>query len=324
MFRKNSAYYANMTYAFIAVLIAIFKIDILPFFTSFYSMFLCAFFLTNRQKKSFSPRLLLSDFALLVWTLSYPFTVLLLKPNMYVVEKNFSLFLFCIPSFLFFITLILFISSKKFEHTSNHSSINILISSLSILIILSSIFRNPYRGVFNHHTLLLFIFYLSISFLGASILTYFYNKVYSLYKYLYLVSLVVFLLATVLYFFRICKETVFYNLDYILFAFFPFLYNYSYIKAKESVSRSSRTSNINILNKIYHFYFSSNVVFFMSLYLLSLFLHLASFINKNTFFILLGLSVFNLTVNLIFSYGYFNEQIVKKEKEENVKLELYV
>ncbi len=313
-----------MAYGFLAVLIAIFKINILPFYTAFYSAFLCVFFLTNRRKKAFSPRFLLSDFALLVWTFAYPYTVLFLKPDMQIDEKNFSLFLFCIPAFLFFITLILFITSKKLEHTANHSSINILISSISILIILSSVFENSKHNEFNNHTLLLFIFYLSISFLGASILTYFYNKVYKTYKYIYLSSLMIFLIATVIYFFRICKGVSYYHIDYILFAFFPFFYNYAYIKAKETVSRSPDSNNMKIINKIYHFYFSSNVVFFMSLYLVSLFLRISSLIDEHTFFILLGLSVFNLTVNLIFSYGYFNEQIVKKEKEENVKLELYV
>ncbi len=331
MSEKTNSLYINIAYVVLSVIIAFFNINTLPYLTCFYSFLLCVMFFVirkNNKNKKFYNSLLYSDIGFLVWVFFYLSTYLLITNNISLATKNYSLLFFLIPILLFFITIFSFIIKNSFEYRVSQYLINLFISCATIFVFLASL-HIPYLSsdVFSN-SIYIYAFIISNSLLTASILVYRYKEGIKANRntfrnYLFL-AVICFIFGNLLFYLRIYYAISFYQLDYILYAIFPLLYSFR-IKVYDPVQKENvNKASLNSSEKQYTHYFSYNIAYFFMLFSVYTLTYLLGLISPQIYYTLFGLLLFNLSINLMFSYGYFNEKIVSKQKQENLKLELQV
>ncbi len=335
MIEKANSFYMNITYIIFSIIIVFYNISILPYLTCFYSVLLCILFFVKRKKnteKTFYESLLYSDIAFFIWIYIYLFTYIISFNSVSLTTKNYSLLLFSLPVFLFFITLLSFVLKNSFEYRMSQSLINLFISAVAIFIFFVSLNVSSLNFSTVSHNVYIYIFILHNSFLASSILVYYYKEKTKLdsdiFKNYLVLATCCFILGNLFFCVRIYYSVSFFGLDYIFYAIFVLFYSFR-IKTANLVDDSkdkndNLCSNLNANDKQYTHYFSYNITYFFLQFLIYTVVYVFDLINPYVYYSLFGLLLLNLSINLMFSYGYFNDKIVSKEKEANLKLELKV
>lgn len=328
MLRRFNIFYSGIIFGFIATFIYGYNAEILPIFTALFCVFMFSLFLLEGAYKKNLKEGIFVYLSFGLWSVLY-FSVLLLNQSYDgAIFKNAVILILSLCAVLFSVTMIKFIFSRDFEVNYLQSINNLMTTSFILFIWFYLVFLPKEIELYGESKFFIYIFLVTHSVFASAILTFMHRENERKYRkssgLLLILSLISYLLATLIFFRRFYFSLLLHNMDYILYAVFAFLF---ILSLKDIFSKEKVIPNISInltFDKTYSSHFSSNILLFSFLFLISTALLLSGNISKNSYYILLGLLVLNLTTNLIFSYGYFNEKIVEKQKEENTNLELYV
>ncbi len=328
MVGKINTFYINIAYVFLVIVIYFYNINIFPYFLALYMALVSVYLFMKRKERFFSWKTRAFNLAFGIYSISFIFLVIFRHYLNLELNKNLFLFLFTIPTFLFFIVTTYLSTNENLGDNFIQLFFNIITTSVIIFIIFTSIFVPTLSFSVYLDNFFIFLFFYTHSLLQASVLYFVYkessrvNK--NLYKYFLMFALLSYSIGSLFHFQKMFLSISIHNLCKVLFVVFIFFYVFSIenIKYKGSIWRSSLKTRS--YSKMHYFYVSSNFLLFITLFLLSFFTYKFAYITNHTYLILIGLSTFNLSVNLIYSYGYFNDRIVEKEKQENLKLEFYM